>query len=257
MNLLAKTPLGYQACTKSTLELPMPTTLSLRALVGAAVLLAPSVARAATFSFGDDWSGSVNPHAGYTYGMAANTTAPVTAFTLATAPLTGVEAWSVPGLPWVTKNTTGSDIAGGSANYLAAPTHFLGAHPGPSGEYAVISYALPLTGTLGFTADFNSQDNAGATTDVHIFLDGTELFSGNVIGIGSTLSYATPGGGLAVTAGDVLEVRLGTGGGAYFNDTTGVKVEGNITAVPEPAETATWFAAALVAGGLWLRRQRR
>lgn len=235
----------------------MPPSLSLRSLLGAAVLLAPSIARAATFSFGDDWSGSVNPHGGYTYGMAASTTAPVTAFTLATTPVAGLEAWSVPGLPWVTKNTTGSDIANSTANYLAAPTHFLGAHPGPGGEYAVISYALPLTGSLGFTADFSSQDSAGATTDVHVFLDGTELFSGNISGIGSTLSYATPGGGLAVTAGGVLEVRVGFGGASYFNDTTGVKVEGNITAVPEPAETATWVAAALVAGGLWLRRQRR
>ena len=235
----------------------MRTTLPVYSVFATSILLAPSVLQAASFSFGDDWSGSVNPHAGYTYGMAANTTDPVTAFTLATTPLTGVEAWSVPDLPWVIKNATGSDIADGTKTYLAAPTHFLGVHPGPNGEYAIISYELPQTGMLGFTADFSSQDVFGATTDMHVFLDGTELFADDIIGVGSILSYTTPGGGLAVTAGDTLEVRVGRGSGTYLFDSTGVKVEGSIEAVPEPAPTAACVMMALAVGGLWLRRQRR
>jgi len=229
---------------------------TLPTLFAAGCFLAPAMVQATLFSFGDDWSGTTNPHDGYTYGTAANTTDPVTAVPMATTPLAGVEAWSVEGgVPWVTRNTTGSTIVGGTPSYLAAPTHFLGTHPGPGGQYAVISYALPQTGSLVFTADFANADSVGASTDVHVFLAGTELFSGTVIN--NTVSYTTPGGGLPVTAGDLLQVRVGFGGGNYHFDSTAVRVEGAITAVPEPAAMAAWTAAALLTGGLWIRRRSR
>ena len=237
----------------------MRSSLSLPAVLGAGLLLAPSLAHAGLFSFGDDWSISANPQNGYSYGKAANTTDPLTLFNQGHVAQPNLEVWQTTGvdLPVVVKNTSASDIFTGTPFIRPASSRFLNVHPSSSGEYAVISYALPLTGTLAFTADFASHDTTGATTDVHVFLDGTELFSGNITGVGSTLAYATPGGGLAVTAGGNLEVRVGFGTGGYAFDSTGVKVEGSITAVPEPAETATCVAVALVAGGLWLRRARR
>ena len=233
----------------------MHTSSSVRSLLGAGLLLAPVLARAALFSFGEDWSLSSNPQNGYSYGLAANATAPLTLFNQGFESQAHIEQWRTLGVlfPLVMKNTSNGDIGGGPTVVIpAAPNRYLLTHPSDSGQYSVISYALPLTGTLAFTADFASQDTAGATTDVHVFLDGTELFSGNVSGIGSTLSYATPGGGLAVTAGDTLEVRVGFGAnGNYFNDSTGVKVEGSVTAVPEPAQYAAVAGLALVAFGAW------
>ena len=41
--------------------------------------------------------------------------------------------------------------------------------------------------------------------------------------------------------------------GNYFNDSTGVKVEGSVTAVPEPGDYAAIGGLALVAFGAWRR----
>ena len=233
---------------------------SVRSVLGAGLLLAPVLAQAAAFSFGDDWSISANPQNGYSYGHAANTTDPLTLFDQGFESQANVEQWRTLGVlfPLIAKNTSGSDIGSGTTVVIpAAPSRYLLTHPSDIGRYSVISYALPLTGTLAFNAEFASQDTAGATTDVHVFLSGTELFSGNISGIGSTLSYATPGGGLAVTVGDTLEVRVGFGAnGNYFNDSTGVNVEGSITAVPEPSDYAAFAGLALVAFGAWRRYQR-
>lgn len=233
----------------------MPANPLLRSLLGAGLLLAPVLARAAAFSFGEDWSIGANPQNGYSYGLAASATGPLTLFNQGYAPQAGLESWRTldVGLPVVVKNTTGSDITTGTPVVRAAASRFLTFHPSSSGEYAVISYALPSTGTLAFTADFASHDSAGATTDVHVFLGGTELFSGNISGIGSTLSYTTPGGGLAVTAGDALEVRVGRGPNDFTYDSTGVKVEGSLTPVPEPSDYAAFAGLALVAFGVGRR----
>ncbi len=238
------------------LRLSMHTPSSVRSLLGAGLLLAPGLAQAAVFSFGEDWSLSANPQNGYSYGLAANTTAPLTLFTQGYSPQAGLEFWRTLDveLPVVVKNTTGSDISTGTAFIRAAASRFLNVHPSISGEYSVISYALPSTGTLAFTADFASHDVVGATTDVHVFLGGTELFSGNIAG--STLSYTTPGGGLAVTAGDTLVVRVGFGTGGHSFDSTGVKVEGSVTAVPEPTDYAAAAGLALVVFGAWRRCRR-
>lgn len=231
----------------------------LRPLIGAGLLLAPVLTHAAAFSFGEDWSISANPHNGYSYGHAADTTGPLTLYDQGFESQTNIEQWRTLGvqLPLVVKNTGVSDIVNSTVVFPPASSRYLLLHPAESGRLSVVSYVLPQSGTLTFTADFNSLDTVGgATTDVHVLLGGTELFSGNINGIGSTLSYTTPGGGLAVTAGNVLEVRVGFGAnGDYLYDSTGVKVEGSITAVPEPAAAAV-AGLALVAFGA-LRRCRR
>lgn len=234
----------------------MHTLSSRRSLLCAGLLLAPVLTHAAVFSFGEDWSISANPQNSYSYGHAANTTDPLTLFDQGYAPQAGLEVWRTLNvdLPLVVKNTTDSDISTGTPFVWAAATRFLTVHPSFSGEYSVISYALPMTGTVAFTADFASHDTAGATTDVHVILDGTELYSGSINGIGSALSYATPEGGLAVTAGDTLEVRVGFGTGGYAFDSTGVKLEEIVTAVPEPSDCAAIAGLALVAFGVYRRR---
>ena len=235
----------------------MQTATSLRALLRAGLLLAPVLTHASAFSFGDNWSISANPQGGYSYGYAANTTDPLTLFNEGFVSQPGIEeAWRTVGvsLPVLVKNITDSDMMPGTALLRAAPSRFLNVHPGFGGEYAVISYALPTSGTLAFTADFAGHDILGTTTDVHVILDGVELFAGSISGIGSTLSYATPVGGLAVTAGDKLEVRVGYGNGSNYADSTGVKVEGSLTAVPEPTHCAAAVGMALIAFGVWRRR---
>lgn len=222
-------------------------------LVATALLVTAAAipSQASVFDFAADFSTAANPQNGYTYGYSATAGGSVTAFTLGQTFSSGT-LFGYGGFPYIDGNTSGTTFSSGSVLFPPISSGYLLTHPAQDGTYAVISYQLPVGGLLDLSANFTSQDVAGATTDVHVFLNGTELFSGLVLG--SSQTYGTPPGGLAVSSGDTLKVSVGNDG-SYFNDSTGVRVSGSITPVPEPASMVATVGILLGGFALWRRRR--
>ncbi len=107
-------------------------------------------------------------------------------------------------------------------------------HPGPQGQDSVIRFTAPVAGTFQLASSFTGLDFVGpTTTDVHVLLDGSSIFNGNVdgFGAGSGPSFTTT---LTLQKGDTVDFAVGYGtDGTYFNDTTGIT--GTLSSVPEPA----------------------
>lgn len=84
-------------------------------------------------------------------------------------------------------------------------------------------------------------DFVGPTsTDVHILLNGSSLFSSSLNGFGASSTKSFSNGSLSLNAGDILDFAVGFGNnGNYFFDSTGIDVtissqnSPNPTAVPE------------------------
>ena len=230
-----------------------PRTAAIALLVLTAATMTPL--QASLFNFATDFSVAANPHDGYTYGYSSTANGVVTPFTLgqtfSSSPDVGYG-----GFPYVYGNTSGTTFSSGTVQVPPLSSGYLVTHPASDGTYAVISYQLPTGGTLQFSANFSAQDVGGTSTDVHVLLNGSELFSGAVTGgIGTLQSYQTPLNGLIVSSGDILAVSVGNGGNNYFNDSTGVSVIGSVTPVPEPAEAA--LVAAVLLGGFAVWRHGR
>jgi hypothetical protein len=102
----------------------------------------------------------------------------------------------------------------------------VGVHPAPPGlGYATIRWTAPASNTYFFTVSFFSIDvNVGATTDVHVLRNSVSLFSGFVNGIGSVQNWSTGTAGIALTAGDVIDLVVGPNGD-FGSDSTGVDAE--------------------------------
>ena len=97
----------------------------------------------------------------------------------------------------------------------------VGWHPGPNGMHPQLLLTLPSSGTVRIVASAFAMDVAGcggvgATTDVHAFVDGTQVWSGNVA-VGSSPSVAVTA---AVSAGSIVSFGLGDGGNGYYCDLT-------------------------------------
>ena len=102
----------------------------------------------------------------------------------------------------------------------------VGMHPAQVGNgYAAIRWTAPASNTYFFTVSFFSIDvNVGATTDVHVLRNSVSLFRGFVNGIGSVQNWSTGTAGIALTAGDVIDLVVGPNGD-FGSDSTGVDAE--------------------------------
>jgi hypothetical protein len=135
--------------------------------------------------------------------------------------------------PYALKNSTGSPVANnGSTIYQPGQ---LGLHPGESNVDSIVRWTAPSSGTFGINVTFSGLDLNGASTDVHVLLDGISIF--NSVVSPNPASFATSG---SLTAGDRIDFVVGNGGNGITDDTTGLSA----TIVPEPGTLA------LVAMGL-------
>jgi hypothetical protein len=175
------------------------------------------------FSAAMDFSATDNPNGVWSYGWSPTLGA---GFVQDTSHRnnSGIDGWNGEqagdGNPSVNHNGTASAVTLGSITWQPGQLAF---HPGPNGEYSVVRWTAPRTGTLSFAAVFGGLDFVGPTsTDVHVLHNSAPLFDGEVMDFGAGPSFATT---LAVLAGDTIDFSVGYGSNGTFNcDTTGLDV---------------------------------
>jgi hypothetical protein len=187
-----------------------------------------------------DFSPTSNPNGVWSYGW-SQTLGSTFNLDTTSATIDGLNWWEGPiftgaqppgSFPLVGHNGTTSPITfGGTAE--AQPGQ-LWMHPGPQDQFSVIRFTAPDAGTFVLATSFTGIDFAGPTrTDVHVLLDGSSIFNGNVDGFGpgSGPSFTTT---LTLHAGDTIDFAVGDGThGTYNNDSTGITA--TLSSVPEPA----------------------
>ncbi len=196
-------------------------------------------ARAAViFNAAADFSATNNPNGVWSYGQSATLGAPVQLYTqngpdnVDPPPADLLDTWNAGAggmfaVPAVYHNGTNGVVAFSNITYLPGE---LGFHPGPMGEFSVVRFTAPTSGSYSLVSSYRPIDLA-TTTDVHVLLNGVSLFSGNVNPNAPTSFNDV----LSLTAGDTLDFAVGNGNGSYFNDSTGISVVLTSSAVPEPS----------------------
>lgn len=202
----------------------------------------------ATFMLSTDFAiANGNPNGVWTYGYRDTLSSPFAPYSLS------VSASSVIGWQF----GPGRSFDGNPGVYQSSTTQLLGTvyfdagvviqHPGQDGSLSVSRFTSPTTGQFTLTFAFTQQDSSPGGTDVHVLLNGGNLYSGLPDPhLGPTFRTLA----LTLTAGDTLDFAVGTGGNGFFNDSTGVFA----TIAPDhPSATApapAGFGLALFGGTL-------
>jgi hypothetical protein len=235
-------------CTGSPLTFKLAATL-----LAAGAWLAPN-AQAAGWDATADFSPTRNPNGAWSYGTTATLAAAFSSFATRHTELGGTgsaDFWNDGGannLPWLGK----SGASGWDYITVAVDPNTLSAHPGPSGEYAVLRFTSALGGSYAVAASFWGQDFAGpTTTDVHVRSGGNDAFSADVNGFGAA-SAKSWSGTVTLGMGDSLDFAIGRGvDNDYRFSSTGLSA--TISVVPEPTAAGLMLAGLL---GLTLLQRR-
>jgi alpha-galactosidase len=138
-------------------------------------------------------------------------------------PMVGLRSWSSKTVggsdPCVTHNPTSETRT--LANIRWEPGR-LSFHPGAKGQYSVVRFTVPETGSYAVHTTFLAIDQS-TTTDVHVLTRGRPVFDGwiHLNGQGKQAKYD---GTIAAEKGDVLDSVVGWGNGTHVCDSTGLEI---------------------------------
>jgi hypothetical protein len=120
-------------------------------------------------------------------------------------------------------NAVTCSIADPGVTIIQRSANGVGVHPAPPGQGdADLRWTAPKSTTYVIDVSFFSiVVGGGATTDVHVLRNHVSLFDGDVNGMGSVQNYSTGSQGVALNAGDVIDLIVGPNGD-YTADSTGV-----------------------------------
>ncbi len=161
----------------------------------------------ATYSAVDQFSSQKNPNGAWAYGYTATLGSPLIKYTIKGSTCCSNQVgWfgpfgPAPGYPLLLENATGS-------------TQSLDMDPGPDGEYSIVRWTVPSTGTWDIVGDF--QGTGTTTTDAHILQDGAPIFDAAV----NASDVHNFGLTLKLKAGETIDFAVGFGG-AFGGDPTG------------------------------------
>ncbi len=201
-----------------------------------------------TYDLAADFSTATNPNGAWSYGY-STTLGGALVLHASTSPhpaYSTISNWHTDlgyGVPVILRNSTAGTVTNDTGTIVLNPGQ-LASHPGTSGEFSIVRFTAPTAGLFNVTGAFQGADLFGATTDVHILLNGSSVLAGNVtgFGVGSGPAFNT---NLSLASGDRLDFVVGWGNGDFTWDSTAVSAV--ITQVPEPGT-----AALLALGGLAL-----
>ena len=170
-----------------------------------------------------------------------------------------VRGWTTAaGFPFVMQNTSTSSQTIPTTAIVLQPKQLV-LHPSSSGQFAILRFTAPTSGTYALNSVFTGIDNgAGTTTDVHVLLNNVQLFSAEVTGLGATQGYAPAAQTLA--AGSTLDFAVGFGtDGANNADSTSLAAtitKQTVANTPEPGSIAL-LAGLSISGRVFLKRRRK
>jgi hypothetical protein len=196
-----------------------------------------------TWNVAEDFSIDRNPNGQWSYGSTATLGGDLTVFTV-TSTITfqvrhgAVAQWNGTYLqgdelfPFVAKfyGDPGTKVTVFSGtkedpgiNLIQRGANGIVMHPTlPGLGYGVIRWTARKSRTYSIRVSFFSADiNVGATTDVHVQKNHVSLFDGDINGLGSVQNYSTGRRGIALNAGDVIDLVVGPNGDLTA-DSTGV-----------------------------------
>jgi len=190
------------------------------------------------FDVGRDFSFAANPHGPWSYGYTRGTRLAGSEFMLSTLadPTTPVGFWHPgPGsegyYPYVAASPDGTTDHDATNSWEVRPGE-LALEASATGQFAVIRFNVPGTGTFDIAADFAGIHKGLSTTDVHVLLNDESLFTAEISGYGGDPAFyqrqgpnptASFRGTRALRAGDVLIFAVGYGANhTHFGDTTGL-----------------------------------
>ena len=172
-----------------------------------------------------DFSITANPNGVWTYGWTSSLGSPLTPYTVSdTSFIAGLSQWladrTPSANPRVSHNDTGVIIC---PAYCVPPNDLL-LHPGPNGEYTVVRWTAPSSGTIVIQGVFEGLDyGAPTSTDVHVLHNSSHsLLRGPINSYRQPLAFS--GILLRVAAGDTIDFAVGFGSnGNYNGDSTGIR----------------------------------
>lgn len=127
--------------------------------------------------------------------------------------------------PNVMKNENSAPITSNMDWVYHPVSTYLHLHPGADGEYTVVRFTAATSGSYSVDAAFRSLRLGGpdTTTDVHVLVNGTSVFSGAINGHysdGEVPYQAT----LSLKACDTVDLAVGYGSNNdYYYDSTGLR----------------------------------
>lgn len=206
-----------------------------------------------TYDLAADFSTAANPNGVWHYGYSTALGGALILHTSTSAhpAYAGIDNWHTDlgyGVPVILRNST-ADAVTNNTGTIVLTAGQLASHPGTGGEFSVVRFTSPEAGLFNVSGAFLGADLVGASTDVHILLNGSAVFDGNVFGFGAG-SGTSFNSNWSLAAGDTLDFVVGWGNGDFTSDATSVSAV--ITQVPEPTASAL-----LVLGGLAAARAVR
>jgi hypothetical protein len=157
-------------------------------------------------------------------------------------------------LPTVLKNMTGSTIPLEAGTIGPWPADLLLLHPGPSGDYSVVRFTAPATGTYELAGEFTAignysgetEDSASITTSAP---SSTTLYSTNSINGPHYFAFDQ-----TLTVGQYLDFAVGLGPASqFYYDSTGFNVT---ISTPEPGFYSVLLAFCLTGLVVAVRRRQ-
>lgn len=184
-----------------------------------AMFLHVSHAQAQTWNAATDFSGLSNPAGAWSYGWSTSLTSPMINFSLHTVADGGLEWWyrggpSLETFPGLLHNGTDADLFIGGVPESAVAPGVLIMHPGPNETNAVLRWTCQCAGRFGLSAVFAGNSSAcgsmSSSSEVHIVVNGLEIYAGEIVGYLSTASHQVT---LELLAGDHVDIVVGNGPG--------------------------------------------
>jgi hypothetical protein len=195
------------------------------------------IASVPSWEVASEFNDSANPSGVWSYCTKPTTFA--TSCSLLSSPYadplypTDVVGWTDPSLDAsVLHNVNPTPFTNSNYTYpVTLPAHAIALSPGASGQYAVLRFTAPATGSYKVSGQFYALDgtNYGPgiywnTTDVHIVKNSTTtVFSSNIDYLNGAKWASFTSKTVALKAGNTLDFQVGYGsnGNNYF-DTTGL-----------------------------------